>query len=155
MHVTEVTGQKKVPVIVEVLEKVDLRKITKARFFFKWEQIYNEATLYKLVFADKPIIIGLMALVDFPSEYRIEIKLLAASADNVGKQKYYEGIAGCLITYAVKQSLEKYGSLACVSLKPKTEIRQHYINRYGMQTAGQQLFLEDAALFNMINIYDI
>lgn len=155
MTIIEIAGKRSVPVIVERVEKADFRNITKSRFSFRWEELTKVAELYKLVFADKPIIIGLMALIDFPSECRIEIKLLASSVENVGKGKQYEGIAGCLIAYAAKKSIENYSSLASISLMPKTEIRQHYIKKYNMKPAGQHVFLEGGALLNLVNIYDI
>ena len=99
------------------------------------------------------MILGLIALIDVPSEYRVEIKLIAVSKENSGRLKKYEGIAGCLIAYAAKEAVEKYRSLACVSLKPKTEIRQHYINKYGMQPGGEQVYLEGQELRDLINIY--
>jgi hypothetical protein len=149
------SGQKAVSVIVKPVESVDFKIITKAKYFFKWDQLKNEADLYKLTLTNNTEILGLVGLIDTPSEYRIEIKLLAASRENVGSAKKYKGIAGCLIAYAAREALKRYGHLACVSLRPKTEIRQHYINQYGMQSAGQQVYLDGQALFNLINTYEI
>jgi hypothetical protein len=155
MNITEVSGQKAIPVIVQRVEPSDFKGITKKQFFFRWDQLKGEADIYKLTFTDSPEILGLMGLIDLPSEYRIEIKLLAVSKENMGSGKQYEGIAGCLIAYTAREALKKYGGLAAVSLKPKTEIRQHYINKYGMKPAGQQVYLDGQALFDLINIYEI
>ena len=94
-----------------------------------------------------------MALVDFPREARIEIRLLACSLENVGTYKIYEGITGHLIAYACRLSLKQYGADAFVSLLPKTELKRHYIEKYGMQDAGLQVFLEGSSLNLMVIKY--
>jgi hypothetical protein len=153
MNITEVSGQKAIPVIVQRVEPPDFKGITKKQFFFRWDQLKGEVNLYKLTFEDSPVILGLIALIDVPSEYRIEIKLLTVSKENRGSGKQYEGIAGCLMAYAAKEAVEKYRRLACVSLKPKTELRQHYINKYGMQPGGEQVYSEGQELRDLINVY--
>lgn len=101
-----------------------------------------------------------MALVDFPTECRIEIKLLAASRENVvsknekgKKQKQFDRIPGNLIAFAGSQAIARYGKNACVSLRPKTKIKAHYIKKYGMMDAGIQLFLEFEQLQDLVNKY--
>ena len=155
MNITEVSTQKIIPVIVQRVELSDFKGITKKQFFFRWDQLKNEATLYKLTFEDSTTILGLIALIDVPAEYRIEIKLIAVSKENKGKLKKYEGIAGCLITYAAREAIRKYQELACISLTPKTEIRQHYILKYGMKIAGLQVYAEYRELEELIKVYDI
>jgi hypothetical protein len=91
MEITEVSGQKAVPVIVQRVESSDFKGITKKQFFFRWDQLKGEADIYKLTFEDSPVILGLIALIDVPSEYRIEIKLLTVSKENRGSGKQYEG----------------------------------------------------------------
>ena len=94
-----------------------------------------------------------MALIDFPSEKRIEIKLLATSIENKGKFKQYDRIIGCLIAYACRLSAKKYMEEACVSLIPKTELINHYKQKYHMAYNGRQLFLEYHALNKLIKEY--
>jgi hypothetical protein len=153
MIITEVSGGNAIPVIIQGVEPPDFKDITKRRFFFRWDQLRHEAYLYKLTFADNPVILGLMALIDVPAEYRIEIKLLTVSKENRGSGKQYEGIAGCLMAYAAREAVEKYKRLACVSLKPKTELRQHYIKKYGMKPGGEQIYLDGQELKDLINTY--
>ncbi len=90
---------------------------------------------------------------DIPAEYRMEIKLLASARENVGDGKEYEGIAGCLIGFACRESVKRYGDLACVSLMPKTELQEHYRRKYGMIDAGHQLCVEGLSLIKLINKY--
>jgi len=74
----------------------------------------------------------LVSIIDFPKEFRLEMHLLCVSHENMGKGKRFEGIAGCLIAFVAGIAIEKYFDQACISLLPKTELRSHYKNKYGM-----------------------
>ncbi|HRI78123.1 MAG TPA: N-acetyltransferase [Cyclobacteriaceae bacterium] len=153
MQVTECTSGQKKHVTVKGLERGDLKKITRREYFFDWKAARKGAEMYKLSLTEDDSILGLVALVDVPAEYRLEINLLVSSVQNVGKGKRYEGIAGCLISFACREALTKYGDLACVSLTPKTELKQHYINKYGMSPGGKQVFVEGKELLDLIKKY--
>jgi hypothetical protein len=155
MHVTECESGTKKRVTVKVLDKGDFKQITKKEYFFDWKAARKNARVYKLCLAEDGSIIGLVALVDTPSDHRIEIKLLASSVKNRGKGKTYEGIAGSLIAFTCREALVKYGDLACVSLLPKTELKQHYMKKYGMLDAGRQIYLEGTELMDLIRKYPL
>lgn len=146
------TGKSKA-VIISPVNDEDVKILTKKRYFFSWRNEKANAHLYKLCIAGEDDILGVMALVDVPAEYRMEIKLLASARENVGDGKDYEGIAGCLIGFACRESVKRYGNLACVSLKPKTELQEHYRRKYGMIDAGHQLCVEGLSLIKLINKY--
>jgi hypothetical protein len=131
----------------------DFKQITKKRYLFNWKKLQDECTIYKLALAESDDILGLIALTEHPDEERTEIKLLTVSVENIGKEKQYDRIAGCLIAFAAKEALKKYKDFPCVSLIPKTEIRQHYIYKYQMTDTGWQLYLEGILLMNMIKEY--
>jgi len=153
MEITVVaTGEKK-SVTIRPLEDEDFKLLLRKRYFFSWRTLKGKADLYKLYVSEDEDILGVMALFDVPTEKRIEIKLLASSKENVGRQKEHEGIAGCLIAYACREALKKYSDRACVSLVPKTELRANYLTKYGMMDAGWQLFLEGKPLVNIILKY--
>ena len=94
-----------------------------------------------------------MALIDYPDEYRVEIKLLASSIENQGRNKKYERIAGCMIAFACRMAESKYWKFACVSLIPKTRLIDHYQQKYNMSWNGVQLFLLDDMLFKILKEY--
>lgn len=150
--VERATGLKKSVSITRVVHG-DLKSLTKQRYFFKWKELYQTTDLYKLNIEGDDDILGVMALQDIPGDYRIEIKLLASSRENVGANKKYEHIAGCMIAYACGIANRAYADLACVSLLPKTELKKHYIQCYHMLDGGAQVFLEAASLNNMIKKY--
>lgn len=138
--------------IIPVTDR-DYDKITKKQFWFNWKEKIDQ-TVYKLQIQGTDEILGLMSIVDIKKESRIEIRLLAVSTENRGTAKIYEHIIGDLIAFASKHSLRLYGELACVSLIPKTEIVQHYIDKYSMFEAGVSLCLDGRELINLINTYD-
>lgn len=139
------TGEKK-QVTIQPITSEDLKLLTKKRYSFLWKKLADEASLFKLCLMGEEDILGVMALVDFQDDQRIEIKLLATSIENVGKSKMYDGIAGLLVAYACREAVKKYADMACVSLVPKTKLRSHYIEKYGMMVAGKHLFLEGNSL---------
>jgi hypothetical protein len=81
-------------------------------------------------------ILGVMALIDHPNEKRMEIKLLACSIENRGRDKKFDRIAGCLIAFACLLADKKYWKFACVSLIPKTVLLNHYKQKYNMTWGG-------------------
>ena len=99
-------------------------------------------------------ILGLMSLDTFESESRIEIRLLAVSKENRGKNKKYQRITGNLITFACQQAVKFFGEMACVSLIPKTQLIAHYCKSYYVIPAGKSLFIDGKELVQLITDYD-
>ena len=147
------TGSKK-NISIELIAGEDLKKTTKARYFFNWKSELKY-DVFKLSLVDNNEILGLMSLAYFEDEKRVEIKLLAVSQENRGKNKLYEGIVGNLIAHACRQALRLHAEDGCVSLIPKTELKKHYIKEYGMTDAGWQIFVEREPLLKLIQKYKI
>lgn len=154
MEVIDVKNNAQKKVIIERIDERDYRKLTKSRYWFDWKT-EKDYLVYKLRLVGSNDILGLMSLIHYEEEKRVAINLLAVSKENRGKQKAYENIAGNLIAYTCRESVRLYALEGCVSLVPKTELRQHYIKRYGMLDAGWQLFLEGRSLLNLLNTYHV
>jgi hypothetical protein len=150
MHITERITGKKLDVTVELVLKSDYGNITKAKFFFNWAT-EKQFIVFKLRIVQNKDILALVSINNIPAEKRMEIRLLAVSKVNRGKTKRYERITGTMIGYVCREAVKRYGSDACVSLIPKTELKRHYILAYGMKDAGWQIFLEGMPLLKMIN----
>ena len=146
------TGQK-LTVGISPVESKDFRLITKKRYSFDWKKERGIADMFKLTITGQSDILGLVSVMDFPRELRLQIHLLCASKENIGKGKQYTGIVGCLIAFVGRLALDRYSGLACVSLIPKTELRPHYKREYGMIDGGPQLYLDGARLMALINKY--
>lgn len=147
--ITQLSSHLHKTVIVESVINQDWKAITQTKYFFDWNTEKNKL-VYKLRLSNSDEILGLMSLERFDSDYRIQINLLAVSKENRGKLKKYDGIAENLIAYACREAIKLYAENACVSLIPKTELKQHYIKKYAMLNAGRQVFLEGVALFKLL-----
>lgn len=87
MKITEAATGTKKPVIVRKVDAEDFKLLIKKRFSFVWKAFRNSTTIYKLQFEREDNILGVMGLIDWPGEKRIEIKLLASSVENIGQGK--------------------------------------------------------------------
>jgi hypothetical protein len=153
MYIKEVCSGVCKKAVISQVEPTDFANLTKTRYFFTWKLLKQTAAIYKLQIDGNDDILGVMALADYPSERRIEIKLIANSRENQGRFKQYDRIAGCLIAYACRLSADKYSENACVSLIPKTTLVNHYKQKYHMIFGGWQLYLESDALQRIIKKY--
>jgi len=153
MVIVELATGQRLTVAISPVENKDFRQITKNRYSFDWKKELGVADIFKLTAAGQSDILGLVSVIEFQSEYRLQIHLLCASQENIGKGKRYEGIVGCLIAFVGQMALRKFFGLACISLLPKTELRSHYKREYGMLDGGPQLYLDGAGLQAIVNKY--
>lgn len=147
MVVDRTSGQTHV-VVIGIVSESDIKLLKKTKYSFNWKAISKDYPLVKLTIEGQDEILGVMALAEHPGDHRIEIKLLASSRENIGRNKKFEGIVSCLLAYACGKALQNYGDLACVSLVPKTVLKKHYMAKYGMLDGGRQVFLEGRTLFD-------
>lgn len=141
-------------IIAEIvpIETKDFKLIKKQKkFSFDWE-LDKPYLCFKLVLKGTNNILGLMSIMDYPNELRIEIHLIELSKENKGKDKKIGRIAGCLIAYACRIAFSK-GYDGFVSLVPKTELIKHYQEAYGFQQIGRQLALLDEPSKKLIDKY--
>lgn len=140
---------------VEILpiEDIDFKSIDKKRYFFDWKT-EKTSEIYKLKIINSNDILGIISLERIPQEWRIHIRLLTVSLENKGANKKFDNIAANLIVHAAKIAVAEYGELACVSLRPKSNIAQHYIDKYNMNITGMTLSLEVPEILNLIKTYD-
>ncbi|MES2108091.1 MAG: N-acetyltransferase [Bacteroidota bacterium] len=150
--IDRIANEKRIAHILPLL-KDDFEKLTVRRHSFNWKKLEKVSYMYKLTLAGEDDILGVISLVDHFAEERIEIKLLAVSIENRGRNKQFDRIAGCLIAFAGREAIKKFKNYPSVSLIPKTELKRHYINKYGMIDAGWQLFIDETIVLNLISKY--
>jgi hypothetical protein len=153
MNIVEVLTGKIYAIEVLPVESSDYKLLSKTRYSFNWKEEKTQE-IYKLVIKGQHEILGLVSIERIPSEWRIHIRLLTVSVENKGEEKVFEKIAGNLIAFVSKIALADYGELACVSLRPKSSIAQHYITKYNMNITGLTLSLEVPEIIDLINQYD-
>ena len=151
MYLIEISTKRKHKVFVDVIDGEYFKYLIKSKFYFDWGK-EKECDIFKLVLGEE--ILGLMACCTHKRDERIEIKLLSVSKENRGKNKKYERIAGTLIGFACREAIKLFEINGCVSLVPKTRLKQHYIEQYGMIDAGRHVFLEGDQLLKMLKKYE-
>ena len=153
MKIEETSTGKEYPVEILPIESEDFKSLGKVRYFFDW-RIERNQEVYKLQMTGSSDILGIVSMERIPDEWRIHIRLLTVSKENKGSGKKYDKIAGNLITHVAKIAVLEFGELACVSLKPKSQIAQHYIDKYNMHITGMTLSIEVPEILDLINLYD-
>ena len=112
----------------------------------------KEHIVYKIRLELENEILGLISLQDIPKEFRIHIRLIEVNERDVGKDKRYSNIAGCLIAFSCQLAFE-YDYEGFVSLYSKTELEEHYIKQFGFEKFGKNLFVELQASQRLIDKY--
>lgn len=153
MTITEVKSDKEYEIDISPVEHIDFKSITKKKYFFDWK-LEKEFEILKLIIKEQSEILGLVSYEVIPEEWRIHIRLISVSVNNMGKDKVYKGVIGNLLTHLSKLAIKDFAELACVSLKPKGAIAQHYINEYGMNVTGATLSLELDEILALIEKFD-
>lgn len=127
--------------VIELVEDEDWSKIKQqGNFGFKWAKEKNRI-VHKIRLALEEEILGLISVEDVPRELRIHVRLIEVNRKDRGRDKRYEGIAGCLFAFTCKASFRK-GYEGFVSLYPKTALVEYYKNQYGFRELGNQLYVE-------------
>ncbi|MFY8110044.1 MAG: N-acetyltransferase [Bacteroidia bacterium] len=152
MFVFDTSSGERFKVEILPLESVDFKSITKKRYFFDWK-LELGYEIYKLKIKGSNDIIGLISIERIPEEWRIHVRLLTVSIENKGVNKRFDKIVGNLLAFVAAIAVKEYGFLACVSLKPKTKIAKHYIDKYNMNITGMTLSLEVPEILNLIKDY--
>jgi len=124
---------------IKLLRESDLKN-NRGSFLFDW-RADNLNQVYVIKPVESTRVLGLISLMDLPEELRVHVQLIEASVENVGRKKEIENIPGCLIAFACERSYEK-GYEGFVSLFPKTELIDHYIDNYGFRQYGRMLAVE-------------
>ncbi|WP_163380807.1 N-acetyltransferase [Cyclobacterium sp. SYSU L10401] len=146
------TGEKRLVDILPV-EIDEFKTFKKERYFFDWKKEKHQE-VYKLQIKGMSDVFGLVSIERIPEEWRIHIRLLTVSKENKGKEKKYDKIIGNLMAFVAKIALREFGELACVSLRPKSQIARHYMETYNMNLTGLTLSMEIPQILALINLYD-
>jgi hypothetical protein len=152
MYVLHQNSGKKLKATISRLDAKEIALVNKSKQFdFNWnkEKPYE---VYKLTAEGVDHILGLISLEERKTDYAFEIRLLALSFENIGKNKLYDRIAGCLFAFACSRAFAAgYGGYVC--LKPKTELKEHYQEMYGMVSTKLYLITEGQNSLMLIKNY--
>lgn len=133
------------------LQAHELTRSLARRFGFDWKKEVSYE-IYKICLKESGLILGLMSLDVVKPELRIEIRLLESARENIGRDKVYDRVAGCLIAHACKLSF-RYGFGGFVSLVPKTELIPYYRQAYQFFPMGRHLAIDGGKALSLIEKY--
>ncbi len=152
MNLIEQSSGKRLVGEVELMSSIELATINESEHFhFKWRKEINHQ-VYSLKLSETGEVLGLISIVDYSAEFRLHIQLIESSTKYRGKNKTILNIPGCLIAYVCRLSYKKgYGGF--VSLVPKTQLIDYYINNYGFIRVGTHLAVFDELSEKLINKY--
>ena len=153
MYVVQTKTNERIEVEILPVTEHDYSRLEGERFYFDLKE-EKEFNVYKLTVKGQDEILGLVSLDFIDSESRIEIRLLATTKENRGHQKKYDRIAGGLIAFAARLSIRMYSISPCISLIPKTELREHYKKTYYMKEAGRSVFTDGIDLVKLSVEYE-
>lgn len=153
MTIVELSTGKTFPIEILPLKSADYKLLIKKRYFFDWKK-EREQNVYKLTIQGDNDILGLISYEIITEEWRVHIRLLTVSEENKGNSKKFDKIAGNLICYVSKIAVREFAEMACISLRPKTAIYQHYIDKYKMNITGTTLSLEVPEILTLIKEYE-
>jgi hypothetical protein len=124
------------------------------KWVFNWnkELSYSEREVFKLVTEENPKVI--QGLISIENKYdHIFMHLLENAYFNKGSEKLYAGVAGNLVAFACRKSLE-LGYDGVVSFVSKTKLINHYEKTLGAKLfAGNQMFIDTPEALNLIKRY--
>jgi hypothetical protein len=145
------TGQQ-ISAAITKLQPTEFALIKKSnRFNFDWNK-EKDYEVYKLTAEGVEEILGLVSLEERPVDYAFQIRLLASSKENIGINKKYQRIAGCLIAFVCEKSF-KSNYEGYVFLKPKTGLEKHYKEVNGMISTPLFLITEGQNSLDLIKKY--
>lgn len=153
MHIVQTNNNQKIDAEILPINQHDYANLKAEEYYFDWSE-EKAFHVYKLTIKGQDEILGLVSLDFIDSESRIEIRLLATSKVNRGRQKKYDRIAGGLIAFAARMSIRMYATFPCISLEPKTELRDHYKKAYYMKDGGRSVFTDGIDLVKLSVEYE-
>ena len=140
---------------VSRLTTIDLINITKKNNWkFDWKSEFNDIQkeVYKLsIVNNSKIIQGLLSITI--EKDHVFMNLLESAPFNIGKNKLYEGVAGNLVAFACKLSIQK-GFDGYVAFTSKTNLIKHYEENLGAyHFKNQRMILEPIASKKLVEKY--
>ncbi len=140
---------------IVLLDKKDIEKLRgNKKWLFDWVKEFNTngRFVYKLTLENNKNITQGLISISIQSDH-VFMDLLETANFNRNKHKMYLGVAGNLVAYACKMSLE-YGFEGYISFNAKTSLIKHYELTLGaVNTSGQKMIINPIESLILINKY--
>ena len=126
---------------------------------FNWRELAREneeAMFFKLVIDETPDIVEGMLMLSIAYGEMVQMNNVEIAPYNIGREKKYDLVAGCLIAFACNMSFAKGKNnyLGFLSFESKTVLMSLYQYKYGATPAmGQRMFFDKQAGLDLIKKY--
>jgi len=151
-----ISGQENLARIEEIFRKeIPLKK---DGWNFNWRKLYKTegGKLYKITLVNAPQKIQGVVMISFFNEEMVFMNNVEVAPGNLGKNKRYDYVAGCLIGFACLLSFQigKGAYNGFLTFESKTELIDLYQDKYGATFAmGNKMFIEPQAAKKLIQQY--
>jgi hypothetical protein len=133
---------------------VKLNEIIAEEWLFDWKKEIRkvDCKVFKLVTrGNESVIQGLLSFLD--GKDHIFMNLLESASFNKGQNKVYLGVAGNLVAYACKISLD-LGYDGYVVFDSKTALIEHYQEKlHAKRLGGLRMYIDTTAAFRLLDKY--
>lgn len=132
----------------------DLKLIVKSDWQFNWKNEIKDKIkeVYKLSTVSNPTIIQGLISIEYKNDH-VFMHLVESAKFNKGKTKIYLGVAGNLVAFACKLSVDK-GYDGYVAFDSKTVLIEHYQRTLGAtHLRGQRMYINDIAANKLVSKY--
>lgn len=133
---------------------VNLNEIIAEEWLFDWKKEIRKVDykVFKLVTrGNESVIQGLLSFSD--GKDHIFMNLLESASFNKGQNKVYLGVAGNLVAYACKVSLD-LGYDGYVVFDSKTALIEHYQEKlHAERLGGLRMYIDTTAAFRLLDKY--
>jgi hypothetical protein len=128
------------------------KQLKKDGWKFDWDKSFG-ALSQKIAYFDNKTIQGLVEFEEVPSSLYNIIYRLELAPENIGKNKRIDNVAGILLAYVAKDSLDA-GFDGFVVFDSKTILKEHYIKKYGAKILyGDRLYFDTKASKALVRKY--
>lgn len=139
------TGQKVEATISKA--RISDAPLKKDGWNFNWRELLRTegSSFFKISLDDSPEKVEGIVMLSVYFGEMVYMNNLELAPHNIGKGKEFDWVAGCLIAYACRFSLEegKGNYQGFLTFESKTELIPLYAKKYGaVQTMGQKMFID-------------
>lgn len=155
VEILDVQANRKIKAKIILADKVKM-PLKKDGWNFNWRQLIKNknTTTFILRLAELPQTVEGVLQLRIESEMLI-MDLIEIAPHNIGKKKRYENVAGCLISYACRESFKVEGNYkGFLSFVSKTDLIKWYSIKYGAtQAIGQKMYIDPETGLKLIEEY--
>ncbi|MCB0854852.1 MAG: hypothetical protein KDD63_21675 [Bacteroidetes bacterium] len=121
--------------------------LIKEGWSFNWQELLRTegSTFFKITLIDSPDKIEGIVMLSIYFGEMVYMNNLELAPHNIGKQKKYDWVAGCLIAYGCRFSMEegKGSYQGFLTFESKSKLIPLYEKKYGATcTLGQKMFID-------------